>query len=188
MRQENPLNPPLRASGFRSVRAWVLFGLMLVISGSLWFLPHALQPQPNTAPAPIARAQPTLEKATFTITRKDGKALPFTVELARTGQEMEMGLMYRTHMEANEGMLFLFPDESPHAMWMKNTLLPLDMLFIDAWGTITSIAARAMPESETVIDSGGPISSVLELRGGTAEAYGIAAGDKTSLASPSGAP
>jgi uncharacterized protein len=101
----------------------------------------------------------------------------FTVELATTPAQMELGLMYRQSLPADAGMLFVYPSEQSVAFWMKNTLIPLDMLFIGADGHIRRIAERTIPLSTTPIPSGDPVRAVLEINGGAAERLGIHAGD-----------
>jgi uncharacterized membrane protein (UPF0127 family) len=106
-----------------------------------------------------------------------GGARRFTVELATTPAQMELGLMYRQSLPADAGMLFVYPSEQTVAFWMKNTLIPLDMLFIGADGHIRRIAARTIPLSTTPISSVDPVRAVLEINGGTAERLGIKPGD-----------
>ena len=108
----------------------------------------------------------------------DGRDHRFTVELARTEKEREYGLMNRSSMPPDHGMLFDFGKDAPVYMWMKDTLIPLDMLFIDRTGKIAAIAQRAVPMSETIIPSAAPVRAVLELNGGTAERLHIAIGDR----------
>jgi uncharacterized membrane protein (UPF0127 family) len=100
----------------------------------------------------------------------------FTIELADTPEERSRGLMYRRSMQPNHGMLFDFQVEQPVAFWMKNTPLPLDMLFIDATGTVVQIAADTVPFSETPVPSEQPVQAVLELNAGTSKKLGIAPG------------
>ena len=111
-----------------------------------------------------------------------GSAYKFEVELATTPAEREKGLMFRKTMGANAGMLFLYPDEEAVSFWMKNTLIPLDMLFLKADGRIVHIAHDAKPLDETPIPSGEPVRAVLELNGGTAAALGIKEGDRVESA------
>ncbi len=99
-------------------------------------------------------------------------------ELAQTAEEREIGLMFRTTMGANQGMLFAFERPGQQCFWMKNTLIPLDMLFIAPDGRVVSIARNAQPLSETPIPSGAPALGVLELRGGRADEMGAAPGDR----------
>lgn len=109
----------------------------------------------------------------------------FTVEQARTAAEQEKGLMFRTSIPADGGMLFwpYPPDGGPPrnaSFWMKNTPSPLDIAFIRADGTIARIAENAVPFDETPLPSGEPVAAVLELRGGRAAELGIAQGDKVA--------
>lgn len=85
--------------------------------------------------------------------------------------------MYREHLDPNAGMLFVFDDTAPRTFWMKNTLIPLDMLFIAADGHIVDIHERAIPLSEDIIPSQVPARAVLELNGGTVTRLGIRVGD-----------
>jgi uncharacterized membrane protein (UPF0127 family) len=100
------------------------------------------------------------------------------VEIAADDETRERGLMNRRFMPADHGMLFEFPDTAPVSFWMKNTYIPLDMIFISASGTVTHIVANAEPLSERVIPSGPPCRAVLELNGGAAASIGLAVGDK----------
>lgn len=102
----------------------------------------------------------------------------FEVEVARTGGQQERGLMYRTRIAPDGGMIFPMDPPRDAAFWMKNTLVPLDMLFIRADGTIARIAAMTVPRSLDVVPAGEPVAAVLELAGGRAAALGIAAGDR----------
>jgi len=104
--------------------------------------------------------------------------LSFTVELADSPQSRASGLMHRRQLAADSGMLFDFLKTAPVSMWMKNTLIPLDMLFISDDGVIVNIAERTVPGSLTQIDSSGPVRAVLELNGGTSARLGISPGDK----------
>ena len=101
----------------------------------------------------------------------------FTVELALSAADRASGLMNRKSMAADHGMLFKFEQSRQVLMWMKNTPLPLDMLFIDEAGAIIRIAKETTPFSEAIIPSGGPVRYVLELNAGTADRHGISAGD-----------
>jgi uncharacterized membrane protein (UPF0127 family) len=102
----------------------------------------------------------------------------FQLEIAASDATRERGLMDRRYMAANHGMLFEFDRDEPVAFWMKNTYIPLDMIFISPSGVVTHIAANAEPLSERVIPSGGPCIAVLELNGGTAASIGVKVGDK----------
>lgn len=106
-----------------------------------------------------------------------GSTLRFAAEIADTAEERSQGLMYRQHLAANEGMLFLYPAERPVTFWMKNTPLPLDMIFIDGNGRIVHVAAMAKPFDTTPISSERPAKAVLEIPGGAAGQLGIKPGD-----------
>jgi len=107
-----------------------------------------------------------------------GKRIPFKVEIADTDERRALGLMYRTSLPADAGMLFDFKHDQDVAMWMRNTRIPLDMLFIDRTGRIVNIAERAVPFSEATISSAAPVLAVLELNGGTAARLGLKPGDR----------
>ena len=100
------------------------------------------------------------------------------VEVADTPQAREIGLMNRESLAEDTGMLFDFREDRPVSMWMKNTLIPLDMLFIDKTGTVVRIARNAKPHSLETIPSGKPVRYVLEINGGAAATYGAKTGDK----------
>lgn len=101
----------------------------------------------------------------------------FVVEIADDSAERSRGLMFRKEMAPDAGMLFIFPGNQPVAFWMKNTYIPLDMLFIDRTGRIVNIHERAVPRSLETIHSKGPVRAVLELNGGTAARLAIKPGD-----------
>jgi len=102
----------------------------------------------------------------------------FEIEMARTEREREVGLMYRRSMPRDHGMLFMFPSEQPVSMWMKNTYIPLDMVFVSRKGRVTNLARNAVPMSETIIPSGPPAFAVIELNAGAARAIGLDVGDQ----------
>ena len=104
--------------------------------------------------------------------------VPIQIELATTDPQREQGLMYRHKLAADAGMLFLYTSPQPIAMWMKNTLIPLDILFIRADGTIVNYRERAVPESLETLPSDGAVTAALELNGGTVARLGIKPGDK----------
>ncbi len=101
----------------------------------------------------------------------------FTVELARSPEQQQQGLMFRRALPADAGMLFDFGDTRPASFWMKNTLIPLDMLFIAADGRVVDIHERAVPLSEATIESKVPVRAVLEVNGGTVSRLHIRLGD-----------
>jgi uncharacterized membrane protein (UPF0127 family) len=124
-----------------------------------------------------AQAQQTFPKSELSIQSGD-KTHAFTVEIARTTDQRAQGLMWRRKVPRGTGMLFLHPSDRVLKMWMKNTLVPLDMLFIDRTGTIVRIKERTVPHSTAVISSGRKARAVLELAGGTASRLGIKPGDR----------
>lgn len=147
----------------------------------------ALAPAGLRAIAPLAwaqgfaeptKAQPELPKQTLTIIGHDGKSHVFHVEMALSMDQQTTGLMFRTSVPADSGMLFDWGVSKESQMWMKNTLVPLDMVFINSDGTIRSIAENTVPRSLAVIDSGGPVRATLELAAGTAAKLDIRVGDK----------
>ena len=100
------------------------------------------------------------------------------VEIAADDNAREYGLMFRKHMADDHGMIFDFPDVQPRSFWMKNTLIPLDMLFVGPDGRIVSVAKRAKPLDETAVSSYFPARAVIEINGGLADKLGIQAGDQ----------
>ena len=102
----------------------------------------------------------------------------FTVQMADTPASREKGLMFVRSLGRDKGMLFDFKVVQPVSFWMKNTLIPLDMVFIAANGRVVSIASNAVPMSETPISSGGPVLGVLEIAGGRAAQLGLEPGDR----------
>ena len=102
----------------------------------------------------------------------------FRVEVATTSAEQAKGLMFRTAMGANEGMIFPMDPPRMASFWMRNTVIPLDLLFVAPDGRVLNIAAKAVPYSEEPLPSDGPVRAVLELNGGRAAELGIKPGDK----------
>jgi uncharacterized protein len=102
----------------------------------------------------------------------------FHVEIAKDDASRAQGLMNRRFLPADRGMLFEFDREAPVSFWMKNTYIPLDMIFISRAGVVTNIVEKAEPLSERVIPSGPPCLGVLELNGGAAASIGLKVGDR----------
>lgn len=139
-------------------------------------------------PATGARAQlQSFQTSILTIDTAKG-AQHFTIELALTPAQQEQGLMFRQSLAADAGMLFVFPDDEPAMFWMKNTLIPLDMLFIAVDGHILDLHERAVPMSEATISSKVPVRAVLEVNGGTVARLGIKDGDLVHAAAFGNAP
>jgi uncharacterized membrane protein (UPF0127 family) len=136
----------------------------------------------GSAPVPVAHAQAEARAATaktepLTIVTKTGPKR-FDVEVMRDDASRARGLMFRRHMAPEHGMLFDFEHDEPVTMWMKNTYLPLDMVFIQRDGTVSRVAADTEPLSTAIIASGTPVLAVLELNAGTAAKLGIQPGDR----------
>ncbi len=118
------------------------------------------------------------ERDAIVIETKDGTRHRFSVELAITRQQQSRGLMFRRELAADAGMLFLHKPARVASMWMRNTIIPLDMLFIGEAGRIDKIVQRTVPQSLRTISSDRPVAAVLELDGGSASRLGIATGDR----------
>jgi len=105
-----------------------------------------------------------------------------SVELAITPGQRTFGLMYRSHLDENAGMLFIFPAAEPLKFWMKHTEIPLDMIFADSSGVVLGIVANATPYSERAVGPDAPALYVLEVNGGFCARHGVRTGDKMSFA------
>jgi len=123
-----------------------------------------------------AAALERFEKSALSIVTAKGEA-KFEVEIAKTPTQQAQGLMYRRSMPANAGMLFVYTRPQPVSYWMKNTFIPLDMIFIGANGRIVNIRQRTVPHSLVPVRSKGKVQAVLELNGGTTSRLGIKVGD-----------
>jgi uncharacterized membrane protein (UPF0127 family) len=136
------------------------------------------------APRLLARAvdgpQPELPTQQLTIISKSGARHVFTVEIASTPEQQEIGEMFRKNIPADRGMFFDWHTPTDVPMWMKNCPVPEDMVFIGADGTITHIAENTVPESEANISPGGPVRATLELQGGITAKLNIDVGDRIS--------
>jgi uncharacterized membrane protein (UPF0127 family) len=125
------------------------------------------------------RAPLGAERETLEIVSKSGVHV-FLVELAVSEEERARGLMFRRSLPEGEGMLFKFEPDQVINMWMHNTYIPLDMIFIRSDGRILRIAEHTTPQSDNIISSGGPARGVLEVIAGTAAKFGIAPGDRVA--------
>jgi len=110
--------------------------------------------------------------------RGDWGQARFSIELADDAAERAEGLMFRESMPKNAGMLFMYPEPKPVAFWMKNTVIPLDMIFLDQTGTVTRVHSMAKPYDTSPIFGGDDILAVLEINGGLAEVLGISEGSE----------
>ena len=128
----------------------------------------------QAAPAPVCRDH----LATLIVGTRE---VPFAVEIADDPAERATGLMNRPALKPGTGMLFVFDEARPQSFWMKNTLIPLDLIFIRADGTIARIAENTVPLSLDPVPSLEPVVAVLEIPGGRSAELGVKAGDKVSL-------
>jgi uncharacterized protein len=135
-------------------------------------LPVSAQPVNPTGP------QPELPKEKLVIITRDGVRHDFNVEMAITPDQQTVGLMFRPTVPADGGMLFDWGAPRDSQMWMRNTIAPLDMVFINPDGSIRSIAENTVPESLAIVDSRGPVRATLELAAGTTARLNIRVGDK----------
>jgi uncharacterized membrane protein (UPF0127 family) len=128
----------------------------------------------GAAPEPLS----AFPQSMLAVKTSNGKVVNFKIWSADTRQREEQGMMFVREMDIHTGMLFMFPENKRVSMWMKNTYVSLDLLFIDAKGKIDYIAASATPKSETIIGPPTPEYAVLELKGGACEQFGIKVGDR----------
>ena len=142
----------------------------------------ACQPSASNA-VELGQSPAGLEQVPLTIA-SGGEEHRFTVEVASTGEQQAMGLMYRNRLAPDRGMIFPFDPPRPASFWMRNTLIPLDMIFVRADGTIANIAENTVPYSEEPVLSDGPVAAVLEIAGGRSAELGIKAGDKVKWSVP----
>lgn len=131
----------------------------------------------------IETAAPTFTKeGILTITRvKNKEVISFEIEIAETEYEVQTGLMNRNNMKENRGMFFIFPDVAIHSFYMKNTKIPLDIIYIDENLKIASFAENARPLDEKGLSSQVPIQYVLEINAGLAEKHLLEIGDKVEF-------
>ena len=142
-------------------------------------------PTPVTAPNSGDNPSSTMPEPTFTkegtlsiISSETGTTIKqIDIEKAENDQERAIGMMFRKTMPDSQGMLFLFDESKPQSFWMKNTFIPLDIIFIDENKKITTIHPNASPQSETSLPSNGNAQYVLEVRGGFCQDYGVKVGD-----------
>jgi hypothetical protein len=134
----------------------------------------------RASPPSLAATEPAAAQRVI-VESPSGRSASVRVEVARTDPERERGLMFRQELGADDGMLFVFPESSDHAFWMKNTFLPLDMIFIEkegeGWGVV-GIVANAEPMTPTPRGVGVPSRFVLEVNGGWSATHGLARGDR----------
>ena len=152
---------------------------MAVTALALILLGCRSEPPSAAEIAAATQARPALDQIELQI-QTDTATHPFTVEVARTSAEQARGLMFRESLAPDAGMLFPFPEPRPASFWMKNTLIPLDMIFVRADGTIARIAVNTTPLSLAPVGVGEPVAAVLEIAGGRSVELGIDEGDRVS--------
>lgn len=167
---------PLLASFCRHGVLLHFFCRLLVVGFGLVFATAGEAAEGRIHPPPAQR--PGFVRDGITLMAQAGHRQRLWLEIARTPDELAYGLMKLKEMPGTDGMIFIMQQPQPVNFWMKDTLMPLDMLFIDASGTIIRIAAEAEPGSERYISSFRPTKAVLEIPGGMAERWDIKVGDK----------
>jgi uncharacterized protein len=148
-----------------SARAILTMGLMIASGAAL---------SQSAAPEPLS----AFPQSMLAVRTAGGHVLNFKIWIADTKQREEQGMMFVREMDVHTGMLFMFPENQPVSMWMKNTYVSLDLLFLDAHGKIDYIEANATPRSLAIIGPKTPEYAVLELKGGACEQFGIKIGDR----------
>jgi len=154
-------------------RAILLAAVCIAGGGSTWACRNG---RSDGVPAPAPAVAAAASTPTVVLHGRDGRTIAVRVELARTEPERTRGLMYRNHLEPDAGMLFVFPQPSTLVFWMKNTLIPLDMLFLDRERRVVGIVENATPETETPRRVNGDSQFVLEVGGGLTRQWGVTAG------------
>ncbi|MEY4461104.1 MAG: hypothetical protein RL429_1093 [Bacteroidota bacterium] len=156
-----------------------LLGLVVPVIMS-WFTPVASPTQSSSAPAPAESYEPpfTEEAKGAFVTPAGDTVAAFALELAETTAETTQGMMFRRSAPEGTGMLFIMPEERYQSFWMRNTYVPLDIIYLSESGSVVSIQANAQPMNETPLPSEGPAKYVLEIAGGRAAALGITPGMK----------
>ena len=150
-----------------------LTGAALLLFAATLGAAQAQTARPEAPKAPAVAADGSTVSATI-----EGRTLAWPVEIADDGAERSRGLMFRRELPAMTGMLFDFRATRPVAMWMRNTYVPLDMIFICEDGTVANIGADTVPLSEATVSSDGPVRYVLEINAGEAAKVGLRTGSK----------
>ncbi|MEQ8652114.1 MAG: DUF192 domain-containing protein [Kiloniellales bacterium] len=127
---------------------------------------------------PLSALAVEFEQGELSIVTRSGDTHVIAVELAETQEQRAQGLMFREELAPMSGMLFIYPRNQVPQMWMRNTLIPLDMLFLDERGQVLATANNAVPHSEAIISPGIPARAVLELPGDALERLGVQPGDR----------
>jgi len=151
----------------------MLRGMKRILLALALIFPTLAAAQPG-----VDRPQPRLPEEPMVIVTRDGTRHIFRAEMAVQSADQMIGMMFRTSMAPDEAMIFDWGAPRESSMWMRNTLIPLDMLFVAADGRIHRIHERAVPQSLATIDSRGPVRATIEVAGGTAERLNLRVGDR----------
>lgn len=166
-------SPVLRtaAIAFIVLLLFSLFGAPLLMNKGGTKAPTAQKPSRSTVPPQFKK------EGTLSFIQQSGDTTSINIELARSEKETQQGLMYRTNMTDQQGMLFLFSTSEPRSFWMKNTVISLDILFVDENYRITTIRPNTKPFSQDPVRSNGNAMFVVEVNAGFCERYGVQVGD-----------
>lgn len=142
----------------------------------IWMLLFGAAPVAAADGSDATELDRIFQRSTLQIATPDARLHTFKIWIADDEQRRARGLMFVKHLAAEDGMLFVYPQPQPISMWMKNTLVPLDMLFVAADGKVARVVENTKPQSLTTIESGSPVLAVVELAAGSAARLKIAAG------------
>jgi uncharacterized membrane protein (UPF0127 family) len=148
---------------------------LIFVLGLFWALAAPANDNPDAR-----RLDSLFERSTLTIATPDARLHPFKIWIADNDQRRSLGLMFVEKLDDDAGMLFVYPQPQPISMWMKNTLLSLDMLFVTPDGRIANVIENTVPKSLKTLDSQGSVLGVIELKAGTAKRLHIAAGARVN--------
>jgi uncharacterized protein len=165
----------MRHSSRVAISLAALFVIVALVLGWLW--PRLHPPRDGVSNGATGQASEQFERQTMELITATGRHV-LEIEVARSPEQQALGLMYRTALPENYGMLFPHAVPREAGMWMKNTYLPLDMVFISETGRVHHIVRNTEPHSTEIISSNGPVAAVLELPAGAADRYGLKVGDQ----------
>jgi uncharacterized membrane protein (UPF0127 family) len=150
---------------------WGVVGLLVVLG--VWVALAAADPKPEEAPS--------FPRDHLTIETRDGQKVPYETEVATTTDQERYGLMFRKFLPADQGMIFIYDPPLVVQMWMKNTFIPLDMLFVREDGVIVKMITHAVPFDLTPLSSDEPVKAVIELNAGEVMKHGLKTGDRVKF-------